>query len=208
MSSETITRNDLKNILDEVIPQASGDYMFVGSATGTTAVTLPNNWIDIVVVGKFGPNGVYGFTEFFIRKQLETYTDPNRFFGGNCTNSGNDYHGYWLQLSTTSVAMGGWNWTGTNYVSTSTIYVWARTGMAASGVATKTVTGTTDSNGNLSLGLTPTSAKAVISVYGSDFVYVPFVYSNNWYAKTMSSNSAHSAVTNQSVNVTITYLNY
>lgn len=74
------------------------------------------------------------------------------------------------------------------------------------GYLTKDVSGTTDSNGNLSLGLTPTSAKGIISVYGSDFVYVPFVYSNNWYAKTMSSDSSHSAVTNQGVNVIVIYL--
>lgn len=74
------------------------------------------------------------------------------------------------------------------------------------GYLTKTVSGTTDSNGNLSLGLTPTSAKGIVSVYGSDFVYVPFVYSNNWYAKTMSSNSSHSAVVNQGVNVIVIYL--
>lgn len=133
--SNTVTKEDLKNVLNEVLPQASGEYMFVGSATGTNSVTLPNNWIDIVVVGKFGLNGVYGFTEFFIRKQLETYENPNRFFGGNCTNSGNDYHGYWLQLSTSSVALGGWNWAGTNYASASTIYVWARTGNAGQSTA-------------------------------------------------------------------------
>lgn len=102
------------------------DWTYVGTATGTNDVALPNDWKEIAVVGKFGPNGAYGFTEIFIRKQIETYTDPNRLFGGNCTNSGSDYHGYWLQLSTTSVAMGGWTWAGTNYVSTSSIYVWAK----------------------------------------------------------------------------------
>ena len=105
------------------------DWTFVGTTTGTSAVSLPNDWREIMVVGKFMPNasgGAYGFTEYFIRKQIETYANPNRFFGGNCTNPGSDYHGYWLQLTTTSVALGGWIWAGTNYASTSVIYVWAR----------------------------------------------------------------------------------
>lgn len=106
--------------------RAGFQWDYVGTTTGTGAVSLPNNWNEIMVVGKFGAAGVYGFTEYFIRQQIETYTNPNRFFGGNCTNSGNDYHGYWLQLTTTSVALGGWNWSGTNYASTSSIYVWAR----------------------------------------------------------------------------------
>lgn len=70
----------------------------------------------------------------------------------------------------------------------------------------KTMTGTTDSNGNLSLGLSDSAAKSIIGITGSNFVYIPFVYAGNWYAKTVSSNSASTPVVNENVNVSIKYL--
>ena len=70
----------------------------------------------------------------------------------------------------------------------------------------KTMTGTTDSNGNLSLGLSDSAAKSIIGVTGSNYVYIPFVYAGNWYAKTVSSNSQSTPVVNESVSVSIKYL--
>lgn len=70
----------------------------------------------------------------------------------------------------------------------------------------KTMTGTTDSNGNLSLGLSDSAAKSIIGITGSNFVYIPFVYAGDWYAKTVSSNSASTPVVNENVNVSIKYL--
>ena len=73
---------------------------------------------------------------------------------------------------------------------------------------TKTLTATTDSNGNLALGLSASTVQSVISVVGSNYVYIPFVYSGNWYAKVVSSNSVHTAIVSESVSVTISYLEY
>lgn len=70
----------------------------------------------------------------------------------------------------------------------------------------KTMTGTTDANGNLSLGLSESAAKSIIGVTGSNYVYIPFVYAGNWYAKTVSSNSQATPVVNESVSVSIKYL--
>lgn len=73
----------------------------------------------------------------------------------------------------------------------------------------KTLTATTDANGNVSLGLSASDVSEVVCVVGtssSSFVYVPFTYGGNWYAKVMSSNSSHTAMTNISVSVVITYL--
>lgn len=71
---------------------------------------------------------------------------------------------------------------------------------------TKTLTGTTDANGNLSLGLSTSAASSVVSVVGSNYVYTPFVYSGNWYAKVVSSNSASTPIVSESVSVTIKYI--
>ena len=70
----------------------------------------------------------------------------------------------------------------------------------------KTMTGTTDANGNLSLGLSESTAKSIIGITGSNYVYIPFVYAGNWYAKTVSSNSQSTPVINESVSVSIKYL--
>ena len=70
----------------------------------------------------------------------------------------------------------------------------------------KTKTGTTDSNGNLALGLSSSDAKAILNVTGNNYAYIPFIYAGNWYSKTMSSNSTHTAVANENVSVSITYL--
>ena len=69
----------------------------------------------------------------------------------------------------------------------------------------KTTSGTTDNNGNLSLGLSESAAKSIISVVGSNYVFTPFVYAGNWYAKVVSSNSSHTSVRNEAVSVSITY---
>lgn len=69
----------------------------------------------------------------------------------------------------------------------------------------KTMTGTTDSNGNLALGLSSSAAESILSMNGSNYVYIPFVYAGYWYAKTISSNSLHTAVANEQVSVSITY---
>lgn len=74
------------------------------------------------------------------------------------------------------------------------------------GLSSKTVSAATDSNGNLSLGLSLSTAKAIISVHGSNYVFIPFVYSNNWYAKVMSSNSSHTSIVSESVSVTVLYV--
>lgn len=123
-TSNTITKTDLTNILNEVLP-VNGAWTLIGTATGSTAVTLPTGWSEIVVVGKFGSNKDYGFSEFFIGAQIRAYAQPYRFFGGNYTSS-SDYHNYVINFSTTSVNLYSWNWRGTNVLSTSSIYVWGR----------------------------------------------------------------------------------
>lgn len=73
----------------------------------------------------------------------------------------------------------------------------------------KTLTATTDANGNVSLGLSASAVSVVVCVIGESsaaYVYAPFVYGGNWYAKVMSSNSSHTAITNTSVSIIITYL--
>lgn len=60
-----------------------------------------------------------------------------------------------------------------------------------------TVTGNTDINGNLKLfnGID----KHVICIWGSNLVFVPFVFNSNTYAKVMQTNTTHTAVANTSV---------
>lgn len=70
----------------------------------------------------------------------------------------------------------------------------------------KTVSGNTDSNGNLSLGLTDSTAKAIVSATGTNYVYIPFVYMGNWYVKTVSSNSTSTPIISEHVDVTVKYL--
>ena len=72
--------------------------------------------------------------------------------------------------------------------------------------AIKTVSGTTDNNGNISLSLSKSGARAIISVDGSNYSYIPFVYQGNWYAKVVSSSPTHPAIINVHVDIEISYI--
>lgn len=78
--------------------------------------------------------------------------------------------------------------------------VWERIG----GNIVKTVTGTTDNNGNLYLALSGT-AVTVTAVRVADSVAIPFVYNNLWYASVRQTNNFN-AIANTSKTATVYYV--
>ena len=68
-----------------------------------------------------------------------------------------------------------------------------------------TVTGTTDSNGNLKLTL-PENATVIIFAYDSERVFIPFWYRGYWYVRVQSTNAAGTAMTSTSITCTVFYI--
>lgn len=188
-TSETITRTDLTNILNQVLP--------IRSETPCDTVTLPYtptaNGLMIVLIRSASSARTYqSFTN-----TLPTLVDNYGVSDAYWSQVVYVQRGKQVALSTQS------------NIKSATYYYIPLDGVASAvggGVQTKTLTGTTDANGNLSLGLSTSGASSVISVVGSNYVYTPFVYSGNWYAKVVSSNSSSTPIVSESVSVTIKYI--
>ena len=72
-------------------------------------------------------------------------------------------------------------------------------------VKSKTLSGTTDGNGNLDLGLSASDADMILRIDNNYFVFIPFIYQGKWYARSQNSNEAGTATVNHTMNVTIIY---
>lgn len=69
-----------------------------------------------------------------------------------------------------------------------------------------TITGTTDANGNLSLGVLPYGAKVIVFVWDNIHVFIPFRYSGSWYARVQKSDAAGTAYQNGNVSCSVYYI--
>lgn len=199
-TSETITRTDLANILNEVLPNLSSTSLqYVGTvnqihwsswtATDDGFVLMDISWLT-------GGGGGY----YYIKD-----TTDNRYIAKMTTSNANGtsqtrlfpvIKGHTYQKANVEKVDG-------NYI---TFHFYKLKATQVGGAQTKTLTGTTDANGNLSLGLSTSAASSIVSVVGSNYVSTPFVYSGNWYAKVVSSNSSSTPIVSESVSVTIKYI--
>ena len=123
-TSNAITKEDLKNVLNEVLPSDS-NWTLAGTSTNGSAVSLPTGWKELNIVGKFGLNGDYGFSEFITYAQVNNSSQPKCFFGGNYT-SANDYHNYYFEVTKTTFTPQSWKWVTNNVTTSSTYYVWVK----------------------------------------------------------------------------------
>lgn len=69
-----------------------------------------------------------------------------------------------------------------------------------------TVTGTTDANGNLSLGVLPYGAKLIVFVWDNVHVFIPFRYNGSWYVRVQISDAAGTACPNDNISCSVYYI--
>ncbi len=96
----------------------------IGSATGTTQISIPAYCDELLVYAAFGGNQSYGFSFYAIRNH-SIY--PSNLTGGSYISPA-DAHACIINIDWESnkVALATWIWAGTDYTATSRITVYGK----------------------------------------------------------------------------------
>lgn len=100
-------------------------WSYVGTATGSNAVSLPNtDWTELYVKSYFGLNGAVCFEDYIPRIAIED-TAGKWYLHGAYGGAG-DYHSMTLEVTASGVKLNTWTYNGASQLASSSVKVWVR----------------------------------------------------------------------------------
>ena len=110
-------------ILNSSLEELKSTWKLLGSSSGTTALTLPDNFNELIVEAKCNSITQLQYSYHFIKNQL-TNSDKS-YHNGFYTGSG-DFSSCAVNVSLSSVALTRMSYKGTEYKENSTITVYCK----------------------------------------------------------------------------------